>query len=302
MLRSRGIGASEIAAIVGLDPFRAPIDVWRTKVEGLRTPDTPHTKRGRYLESALLRWYADETGNRVRPGVPCVHPAHPVVLATPDFLVLDEVERCTRVGEIKAPSWRAAREWEEDGVPDRYICQVQQQMAVIGVAHADIAAYLDDRLVLIPVELDAELAATLVDAAERFWSSYVLTRVPPPPDASRSYSSWLRQRFRDTRGDYVTATPQAELWAERLRLAKARLTAAEADEREARNHLQALIGQADGLIGRFGRICWRHNRAVERTDWEALARAKGSTLEEIAQFTVKRPGPRVFRVSWEEEI
>lgn len=299
-IRARGIGASEVAALVGLDPYRTPIDIWRAKVEGHRTGDTQHTRRGRYLEEAIRRWYSDETGRLVTTVGTLTHPDAPHVLASPDGLVLAGA-RPDRVLEIKAPSWRTAREWQEDGVPDRYVAQVTQQMAVCGLARADVAAYVDEQLVITTLDYDPELGASLVEACERFWCNHVETGVPPEPDGSESYSEWLKGRFVATRGEIIEATPEAEEWARQLLDAKAQLKAVEDAEREARNRLQALIGDADGLAGAFGRISWKHNKPSSKTDWEAVARELGATDEVISKHTSSKPGPRVFRVTAAKE-
>ena len=49
------IGGSEIAAILGLSPWRTALDVWREKVLGAEPqPDSPALALGRRFEAALL--------------------------------------------------------------------------------------------------------------------------------------------------------------------------------------------------------------------------------------------------------
>jgi len=299
-IRSKGVGASEVAALVGLDPHRGPIDVWRKKVEQHQTEQTGHTKRGRYFERAILEWYSDETGLAVKPGASSAHRDHPLVIATPDAIASDSAG-ARRVVEIKSPSWRTAREWHEDGIPDRYVCQMQQQMFVEGLPLGDNAAYVDEQLLIQTIEYDPEIAASLVDAIEKFWRNHVLTGRPPDPDGSTSYSEWLKERFAKTAGVVLHATPEIEEWAARLRDAKAQVEVAESAEREARNHIQAFIGDADGVHGAFGKLSWKHNKPSSKVDWEAVARELGATPQQIAKHTQERPGPRVFRATWAKE-
>ena len=51
------VGASEVAAILGCDPWRTPEDVWRAKVLGERVPLNAHMLRGVCLESGILDWW-----------------------------------------------------------------------------------------------------------------------------------------------------------------------------------------------------------------------------------------------------
>ncbi len=295
-IRAKGIGASEVAALVGLDPYRSPIDIWRRKVEGERSEANNHTRRGRFLERAILDWYAAETGRAIRPGSTAAYRRNPLVLATPDAMAAD------RVIEAKAPSWRTAHEWEDGSVPERYVAQTTQQMIVAGVEIADVVAYVDEQLSIVTLHLDPELAASLVEAIDTFWNKYVLTRTPPPPDASESYAEWVKGRFAKTRGEIIDAPAEAEEWARKLVNAKARREDAEEQEREARSHLQHIIGDAAGMRGAFGKVSWKHNKATAKIDWEAVAREVGAPESLIAKHTQEKPGPRVFRLTAAKEI
>lgn len=57
--RRRGLGGSDMAAILGEDPYKGPIDVWLSKVEGLEAKvDKDRTDVGNLLEPVVLTWYA----------------------------------------------------------------------------------------------------------------------------------------------------------------------------------------------------------------------------------------------------
>ena len=50
--RSSGLGGSDIAAIVGLSPYRSPLDVWAEKVghPSVISKDSLHLRFGTHLE------------------------------------------------------------------------------------------------------------------------------------------------------------------------------------------------------------------------------------------------------------
>ena len=77
--RRKGIGASDVAAILGVSPWRSPWDVWADKTGRLQPWEgNEATKIGQYLESSVLSYAEAQVGDlerniRVeRPGTPIV--------------------------------------------------------------------------------------------------------------------------------------------------------------------------------------------------------------------------------------
>ena len=58
-LRTKGIGGSDIGAIIGLNPHSSPLKVYRQKVEGYREDlsDNVFIKKGKELEDLILTNY-----------------------------------------------------------------------------------------------------------------------------------------------------------------------------------------------------------------------------------------------------
>ena len=72
-VRKQGIGASDAAAAVGLNPYQSPLELWMIKTgrDGLLPapdPDDIHTPLywGNLLEPKVAEAYAKATGNKVR--------------------------------------------------------------------------------------------------------------------------------------------------------------------------------------------------------------------------------------------
>lgn len=63
--RKDGIGSSEVATILGLNPWETPYQLWRRK-KGLDAPrdETFAMKAGHYLEDAVSQFWADESRMR----------------------------------------------------------------------------------------------------------------------------------------------------------------------------------------------------------------------------------------------
>lgn len=88
-VRARGIGGSEIAAILGLDPRRDAYSVWAEKL-GLvrRKPPNERMEAGKFLEQGIAHWYAARTHRQVSwcDETTC-HPDREWQVATPDALI-----------------------------------------------------------------------------------------------------------------------------------------------------------------------------------------------------------------------
>ena len=92
--RRGGIGASDIAGILGISPWASPFSVWADKV-GVLPEEEPSTvmKAGRWLERGVAPWFADETGFDVAgEQTACQHSSDPIARCTLDGAVFTAAE------------------------------------------------------------------------------------------------------------------------------------------------------------------------------------------------------------------
>ena len=326
-LRRTGIGASEVAAVVGLHPTKKPIDVWAEKT-GRTEPfeGNEFTEWGHRIERVVAEAWQER-----HPEVSIFTPGtlrhrderFSMALASPDRVVVPQGRRAREVWqellEIKNVSTFRSDQFGEEGtddVPEHMLVQVQYQLEVVDLEKATLVPLIGGNdFRQYPIERDREFGAMLVDAVARFWHDHVEADVPPPVDGSASYSTYLRRRFPAETGPLLDPSPEAEALVKRLRGARAALRAAEADEAEAGNVLRAFLGEAAGVAG----LCtWKANKPSEKLDFEAalegflvrleenplsggfsIPRAKTRALwDEVRRdFTVTRPGARVLRLS-----
>lgn len=188
--RRATLGASEIAAVVGVDEYRTADDVWRAKVEGVETPDNEHMVRGRCLEAGLLDWWEHIEGVRLERRTDTTErdPRQRFVLHPNGWAsaTLDGLAEDGRVVEVKCPV--GGKSWDDrKGVcPLRYVVQVQWQLGVCLAAGLPVtsgvlaAGPLWGRLMRFPVTADAALFAGLLAKGEEFMN-YVRRREPLPP-------------------------------------------------------------------------------------------------------------------------
>lgn len=261
--RKSTLGSSEIAAIVGADPWKTPLDVWMSKTGRGVDVHTEQTDIGDALEEPIARLAARRLGAvAFDKGETFVHGRYPWVAATPDFLLSLAMHQARRVLEIKNVGHRMASKWGdeddgEDGVPMRVQLQTQWQVEVCDIEHAHVAALIGGRdLRVYPVRRDRDLAADLLTMAADWWRKHVLADVPPDPDGTERYAEYLYTRHPRALGTVRDASPDEERLLYALRSTQARRKQAEEDEARVKQELMARIGDDRGIAGAAGRVVW----------------------------------------------
>lgn len=262
-LRSRGIGASEIASIVGLNPWRSAHDVWLLKRGLVDSESNVQSRMGQRIEACVLDEYREETGATLAfPGT-VFHPEESWMLCTPDAFV--EAER--RIVEVKCVGWRSAFHWgdEEDAIPDYYRPQIAWQLEVLGVAECHVAAWIggsDFRIYT--VRRSEALIAALIEAGRRFWFDHVLTGEPPTVDGTAGARRMLAELYPRNTKSLIKATSEHDALADTLERARVAFEEAEFVKKAAENRFIEAIGDADGIEGADWKATYRATKTGTR--------------------------------------
>lgn len=193
----RTIGGSEVAAVLGLSPFRTPLDVWREKVLGQRDDvDTPATRAGKRFEPHILDAYRKRLPEGSRLWTP---PALVDGYRRSTVDALAEVRGWREVVEAKATLFASDYGPEDsDEVRLDYVVQgtwyahhhgadeiaypvlmwPRDMRDLLGLTPPEIVATCELRV--LRVSYSARLARTLVERVEAFWQQHVVPEVPPP--------------------------------------------------------------------------------------------------------------------------
>lgn len=183
--RKRGIGGSEVAALVGLHPYLSPFSVYLDKVGTLASRDDTEAMRlGRDLEGYVAARFTEMTGIKTRRK-PCI-----LMDDTCDYMIAD-IDRWNKKAGIglecktMSPTSKAASGLEDNNVPPQYYIQCQWYMMITGFPVWHLAVLLLGRgFYTFAIDRnDADIAA-LRQAASAFWKDYVLPRKMPPPDGT----------------------------------------------------------------------------------------------------------------------
>lgn len=330
--RRLGMTGTDIAAILGLNPWRRPIDIYCEKL-GL-TPAREANEAmwwGSYLEEGMARRYAELTKlpkgellrgaaiakafpkNRVQvfghgPSAQVLirHKSFSFLYATVDGLIPS-----LKTGlELKTASDHTADEWGEQGtdqIPIHYLTQCAHYLAIAEFDVWDVGALIgmgariSGNLALYRVQRNRSLESEIIDAAVRFWRENVQKRIPPAMDGSEGWQSYLARKYAHATGRVLRATPRIYELAAQYRDAQKRRQEAEDAELLMRNLLGASIRSADKAQGEFGTVGWVRPSQQRVTDWEALAHAMKPTAAQIARFTHTEQNQPYIRAWWSKK-
>jgi putative phage-type endonuclease len=246
--RQSGLGGSDIATLLGINPFSTRLELYLQKRGEIEPkPDTGRTKAGRVMEQVIATMVAERTGSKLRRiNRTLRHPKH-------DFLIahIDRDFVGMRKGlEIKNVSPRMGYLWGKDGQPDAiaeyYVPQPHHYMLVLDYPVFDVAAYFGgDDLRLYPMERDPEMDEIIIETAHDFWHKNVLAGVPPEPEFDHPATLPMFKRlYPGTNGETIESDEMIRHWAKVAEDASKRASEYEKVAESAKNHLLAFMGEA----------------------------------------------------------
>ena len=202
--RRTGITGSDAAAIVGLDRYRSPFDVYADKL-GLKQeqPDNEAMRQGRDLEEYVASRFCEQTGKKVRRRNAILqHPEHHWMLGNIDRWVVGE-----NAGfEAKTTSVLNRAKFSQGEFPPNYYVQCMHYMAVTGAERWYLAVLvLNKSFHVFTIERDEAEVQALIEAEKHFWENHVMKQIPPAPDGSEATSEIIKQLFPEAREVTETA-------------------------------------------------------------------------------------------------
>jgi putative phage-type endonuclease len=243
-MRSRGIGGSEVAPILGLSPWQSPFSLWHSKRNGWVSEPNDEMRWGTAVEPALLAWWFDDHPYEpygVRGGS-YHHAGRRWQLANPDAVAVNRgVGELVIVEAKKAPddeTWGAPG---SDDVPIYYRTQAMWYMDVLGVRLASFIVTKYGRApVTYWVEYDPDEARLIRGHAAAFWRSLQHDQVPELDAHPATYAA-VRRLHPDIDGTDVDIDPWT---AVEWRIAKRRRDRAEKRARLTTARLLDAMGPA----------------------------------------------------------
>ncbi|RVD77102.1 YqaJ viral recombinase family protein [Pseudomonas koreensis] len=282
-VRKKGIGSSDAAAAVGLNPYKSQLELWLEKTgrdSSLPKLDPNDEESpaywGNILEPIVATHYTKRSGHRVRRiNAVLQHsdPKLPWMLANIDREVIGTED--VQILECKTAGINGARLWRE-GVPEYVQLQVMHQLAVTGKQAADVAVLLGGQhLEIHRIERDESMIARLIDLERLFWD-YVVSDTPPPADGTASAEAALRCLYPEDNGQTLDFSQHTELASTYLELKSVRQSIAQQETREAqlKQVLQQAMGAATRVEFTEGYISWKRSKDSTMLDVEQMLKDK----------------------------
>lgn len=300
-VRQSGIGGSDAAAAIGLNPYKSPLALWMEKTgRGEMLPqidiedDTQPVYWGSILEPIVAKHYSKRTGNKVRRvNAVLQHPTIPFMLANLDREIVGNTD--VQILECKTAGMNGAKLWK-DGIPDYVQVQVMHQLAVTGKQTADVAVLICGQdLQIHRIERDETMIENLIKLERQFWY-YVENDIAPPADGSMSAEQALRCLFPNDDGEVVDLTADADLnhVFDDLQETRQLLKSIHADEAKMQQRLIQAIGTAAHARFRNGSISYKRSKDSMVLDSKRMA-AENPDL--ALQYQILKAGNRRFLLS-----
>jgi len=220
-IRRKGIGGSDIGAIMGLNPHSSPLKVYKQKVEGIKEDlsDNIFVKKGKDLEPLILtnyvKPYFKKLGYEVgKPDFMIVNSDYPFFRANVDGIAYNSSQEYQDniIVEIKWVSEWAEVNWnkpEYNGIPASYYAQVQEYMLVTGAKSAVVCALFDKNWEMnyFIIPRDEMFILEMITAGRDFYQYQMLMKMPP----KLSYDVDKEEVTKAIKEAPVTKTPNAEM-------------------------------------------------------------------------------------------
>lgn len=295
--RSKFLGGSDIAAVLGISPWRTPLELWRDKITPrVERPARQVLTRGIRWESVVAEMLVESLQRDarqveiVRSNTRYRDDEHPFLAAEIDFeLRLDGAEEITNC-ELKTVHPFKMREWGTSGsddLPVHYTAQVMHGLGVTQRRSGMLAALFGaDELRTYPVAADDETIAALRQRASAFWHDHVLTGVPPPPVNAADLDILFPA---ESAGPPLLADEELAARVMRLRALHAEMKAREAEAEAVEFEVRRAMRDASELVMPNGKtaVTWKE-RSGSWLDETALKEAHPKLAREFTRKWTRR--------------
>lgn len=269
-VRSTGIGGSDVAVIMGYNPWKSPYALFMEKsgqVEPDDLSENEYVYWGTVLESAVANRFAELTGKNLRKCGTLQDDEYPFMLANVDRLVIGENAGL----ECKTANVFKKDEWEGDNVPDAYYCQCQWYIMITGFEVWYIACliggnHFEHKAIPRNEKFIQEMRAAVIE----FWEN-MQKGVAPEIDGSESTTEALRKKHGDISNESVAVLPSfCGSLIERYDELKATKKLLETEMEAVSNNLKDMLGKAQTGVFNDRTVIWKTISGRTTIDSKAL--------------------------------
>jgi putative phage-type endonuclease len=297
--RSRGLGASEIGTLMGVNSWKSPAELYYQKIGLIPQKVEPNIPMfmGTILEKtvaeifeywdgddeSMLRNYESQTKVRTlyEPVGYVVNPEYPHLFFSPDRLQIKtknlrirdgriNLENVEAIIEIKTISGWSSKQWE-GGIPPSYYLQLQTYLMGLALDTGYLVSLEDGRnLKVHKFERDQEMIDMIGNVSRDFWTRVEAGRLAlelgedyeqfaPPPDGTEAYSEFLNKKYANPEENTIVSTPEIDERILQYKVKNSEISILDDEKREAANFIKDYMGNNTTIQSEEGKVTWRPN-------------------------------------------
>ena len=200
--RQAGIGGSDVGAILGVNKYKTPFEVYLDKTEPITEikEQSESAYWGDQFEEVVAKEFEKRTGKKVRRDRKHYkNSEYPFMVANIDRKVVGE----NAILECKTANQYLLKEWENDEIPASYLLQVQHYICVTNADKAYIACLIGgQKFIWKEIKRDDELIEIIIKAEKDFWK-LVEDKTPPALDGSSAAEKYLSEKYKNSEAGKV---------------------------------------------------------------------------------------------------
>ena len=251
MYRRKGVCGSEASVVLGVNPYRSILQLWRDKTGRCEAEETQNEYAywGNVMEPIVKKEFMRRTGLKVRAKNEILQSdEHEFMLADVDGIV-KEADGSYSLFEAKTASEYKKSVWEK-GIPEEYMAQVQHYLCVTGFAKAYVCGLIGGNTYIChEVYRDEAYIAELVEKERAFWEC-VRKDIPPKADGSKSTEEFLSQQYPKSQKTSMELPKEAQKLVDSYLWAEEKIKELTKKKNEAGNQLKELLKEHEkGYLG-----------------------------------------------------
>lgn len=305
--RKKGIGGSDVAAILGFSPYKSPYQLWLDKTgRSEKSEQNESAHFGNLLEDVVAKEFSHRSGMKVqRVKQQLFLEEHPWAIGNIDRAVInpeisgnvrfkdgalttDQLLECKTASEYMS---KLFGEQDTDQIPDYYLTQCLWYLMITGCQVIHLAVLIGgNKFRMYRIERDEDLIKSIFNKVKAFWFNHVLADVPPAPTC---FDDVLHRWSKHVVGKQVEANLNQIKLAEELLTVQQTKKDAEAREEAIKLEIATAMQDAEMMISRGSTICTYKAQSSTRIDTKVLKEKEPELFEKYSNTS----STRVFRIS-----
>lgn len=305
--RKKGIGGSDVAAILGFSPYKSPYQLWLDKTgRSEKKAQNESAHFGHLLEDVVAKEFSRRAGLKVqRVTQQLFLEDHPWALGNIDRAVInpeisgnvrfkDGALTTDQLLECKTASEYMSKLFGEEGsdqVPDYYLTQCLWYLMITGCQIIHLAVLIGgNKFRMYRIERDEDLIQSIFEQVKSFWFNHVIADVPPDPTC---FDDVLHRWSKHVVGKQVEANFEQIKLGEELVAVQNRQKSDKAREDEIKLKIVSTMQDAEMMISQGKTLFTYKEQSSTRIDSTLLKKVDPDLFEKYS----KTSSTRVFRIS-----